>query len=169
VSTKYIMTRTNAHFNGINNPSNQSISFLSNSSSSCCSWLYTHPGSFCQDPGRNIYRRLLPFFTALISGVSRRARCVLRLEQKTAENGYFIIGEFGSLTLCLPWARSAQPGNLSPGYPQVINNRGVWEFEPKLPLWFNSLEACQIYFVMRKDYPPQPLRVPFPHVLHCVS
>jgi len=121
VSTKYIMTRTNAHFNGISNPSNQSISFLSNSSSSCCSWLYTHPGSFCQDPGRNIYRRLLPFFTALISGVSRRARCVLRLEQKTAENGYFIIGEFGSLSAA---RRAPSPGT----YPQVIHRLSTREF-----------------------------------------
>jgi hypothetical protein len=31
VSTKYITTRTTAHFNGISNPSNQSILFLSNS------------------------------------------------------------------------------------------------------------------------------------------
>ena len=61
------------------------------------------------------------------------------------------------------------PGDLSTGYPHVVHNGGVWEFEPKLPLWFNSLEAYQICFVMRKAYLPQPLCVPSPHVLRCVS
>jgi len=49
---------------------------------------------------------------------------------KNRRKRYFYIGEFGSLA---PGARCG-PGNLSPAYPQVINIRGVWEFEPKLPL-----------------------------------
>ena len=113
VSTKYIMTRTKAHFNGISNPSNQSISsflFPAAPAASCpaaslldpelifevfgefrsFNLLYSVSSWSCQDPGRKIFGGVLPFSNREVSQERPAPRCVLKLEQKTAENGIFI-------------------------------------------------------------------------------
>ena len=144
------MMRTTAHFNGISNPSNQSILFLSISCSSWCTGLaaasFLDPelisrfsGSFdasscnimslpglVKSPGEKYLAEISHFSVKVFPGAPVRPEA----RTKNRRKRYFYIGEFGSLT---PGARSG-PGNLSPAYPQVINNGGVWEFEPKLPL-----------------------------------
>ena len=113
VSTKYIMTRTTAHFNGISNPSNQSILFLSISCSSWCNLLYTHPDRKCQDPGQN---KMAEFshspdeIRELFPGAP--VRPVART--KNRRKRYFYIGEFGSLSAA---RRAPSQGT----YPQLIH------------------------------------------------
>ena len=70
---------------------------------------------------------------------SRAPRCVPAADQKTAENGYFIIGEFGSLTINARRPLRGPGRHLPTGYPQVINNGGVWEFEPNSPLEYDLM------------------------------
>jgi len=123
VSTKYIMTRTKAHFNGISNPSNQSILFLSISCSSSCqscpaaslldpelifevfgefrsfNLLYSVSSWSCQDPGRKIFGGTQPF---LRGGTPGRPGA--------------------------SWSSNKKPQKT------VFLYRGVWEFDARRPV-----------------------------------
>ena len=149
---KYTAIRTNAHCTGINSPNNQSILFLSNSCVTCSlafqllqppSWILNlfsrFSGSFkastcyivslpgpVKTPGEKYLAEISHFSVEETPGAPVRPEA----RTKNRRKRYFYIGEFGSLT---PGAQCG-PGNLSTGYPHVVHNGGVWEFEPKLPL-----------------------------------
>ena len=121
---KYTAIRTKAHLTGMSNPNNQSILFLSNSmllrlTSSCClldldpelisrisgsfgasSYNINTRLAFVKSPGEKYLAEICPFSVTGSPGRPVRPSC----RKKTPENGYFIIGEFGSF-----------PPNQSPG------------------------------------------------------
>ena len=72
----------------------------------------------------------------------------LKLQQKPQKTVIFYWGVW-------EFHRNSVPGrpvrdHLSPGYPQVINNRGVWEFEPNSPLCLVLYRSKYIFDLLPK-------------------
>ena len=126
VSTKYIMTRTKAHFNGISNPSNQSIS----------SFLF--PAAPAASPVLLPPSWILNLFSRF-SGSFKASTCyIVSLPGPVKTPGEKYLAEISHSPTVKSVRNARRPGTScsSNKKPQktVFLYRGVWEFDARRPV-----------------------------------